>query len=121
MKTTISLRVENHTCDHDVTYAYIDAANWTTPEGVTYDRHAQTLSGEANAVWAAYKSLAVAVANAGHGDADIDGEPVLSACPVELIDETSGGAAEYLARMMSTQCGTWAEFQQAVPSLVVSA
>lgn len=120
MNATIHLNVENHTCDHDVTYAYIDAANWTTPEGVTYDRHAQTLSGEANAVWAAYKSLAVAVANAGHGDADIDGEPVLSACPVELIDETSGGAAEYLARMTSTECETWAEFVASVPSLATA-
>jgi hypothetical protein len=120
MKTTISLRVENHTCDHDVTYAYIDAANWTAPEGVAYDRDAGTLTGETDAVWAAYKSLAAMVADAGHGDADIDGEPILSACPVELIDESSGGAAECLARMMSPDCDTWAEFVAAVPSLATA-
>lgn len=113
--TMLSLRVENHTCDHDVTYAHIDATTWAAPEGVMYDRDAGTLTGETVAVWAAYKSLAVAVANAGHGD--IDGEPILSACPVELIDESSGGAAECLARMMSPECNTWAEFVAVVPSL----
>ena len=117
MNATIRLQVENHTCDHDVTSFYIDATTWTAPVGVTYDRDAQTLTGEANAVWAAYKLLAVAVADAGHGDADVDGDPILSACPVEMIDESSGGSAEHLARMMSTDCNTWAEFQQAVPSL----
>jgi len=122
MTITVIVRVENHTCDHDVTCYYIDAAYWTAPVGVTYNRHDSTLSGESNAVWSAYKSLAVAVADAGHGDADIDvedlmGKPILSACPVELIDESSGGAAEHLARMMSPQCNTWAEFVAEVPSL----
>ena len=117
MTTTVNVRVENHTCDHDVTYAYIDATTWTAPDGVTYNRNDSTLTGEPEAVWSAYKSLAVAVADAGHGDVDVEGDPVLSACPVELIDESSGGSAEHLARMMSTDCNTWAEFKQAVPSL----
>jgi len=125
MNTTISLRVENHTCDHDVTCFYIDATSWTAPEGVTYNRNDSTLTGEPDAVWAAYKSLAVAVADAGHGDVDIDhedliGSPILSACPVELIDNTSGGAAESLARMMSPQCNTWAAFVASVPSLATA-
>ena len=116
--TTLNLRVENHTCDHDVTYAYLQNASWQPSEGVQYDTDECTLSGDnPERVWADYKSLAAEIAELGHGDSSETEAPILSACPTELIDLCSGGASEALARMNSTEFGTWGEFVASVPSL----
>lgn len=73
---TLKLWIENQVgVDTDCTDAYIRAAHWHPPAGVTLDAAASTLSGEdAEAVWAAYRSLAASVANAGHGLDDPEDE-----------------------------------------------
>ena len=118
MTTTVNVRVENHTCDHDVTYAYLQNADWAPSEGVQYNAEECTLSGDnPEQVWADYKSLAAVIAELGHGDSSETEAPILSACPAELIDLYSGGASEALARMNSVECDTWGEFVASVPSL----
>lgn len=121
MTVTLKLWVGNQVgVDSDCTANYVAATGWKAPAGVTLD--AQTLSGEAGAAWAAYRSLAAAVAAAGHG-ADADGNaieadpPVLTACPSQLVCEGYTGAAEAIARLESPTRETWAGFVASVPSL----
>ena len=107
--------------DSDFTYSYIEAgiklANWTAPAGVVLDINAQTLSGEVNAAWSAYRQLAEAVSLGGHG-VDFDGNeidadaPVLTACPSDLICDYYTTAAQALSRYVSQEAKTWAQFKK---------
>lgn len=123
MHVTLKLWVTNQAgVDSDCTVNYIEATGWTAPAGVTLDTDAQTLSGEAEAAWLAYRSLAKAVAGVGYGldDAEAEeeaGEPTLTACPEQLVCEGYTCAAESLARLESTVQETWAGFVASVPSL----
>ena len=119
---TLKLWVSNQVgCDSDCTDSYILGAGWRAPAGVALDADAQTLTGEPEAVWAAYRSLAAAVADMGHGvdmDGDeIPGTPALTACPTDLICGGYTCAAHALARVESRRCETWAGFVAAVPAL----
>lgn len=122
MNVTLKLWVSNQEgVDCDCTARYIEVAGWQAPTGVALDVDAQTINGEAEAAWAAYHELATLVAMAGHGtDCDgneIDGEPVLTACPTQLVCEGYTCAAESLARLESPRQETWAGFVEAIPSL----
>jgi hypothetical protein len=123
MQVTLKLWVSNQAgVDSDCTANYIEATRWQAPSGVTLDTDAQTLAGEAEAVWTAYRSLAKAVAGVGHGldDAEAEeeaGQPTLTACPEQLVCEGYTCAAESLARLESPVQETWAGFVASVPSL----
>ena len=123
MQVTLKLWVSNQVgVDSDCTANYIEATSWKAPSGVTLDTDAQTISGEAEEAWAAYRSLAAAVAGVGHGT-DFEGddieadEPTLTACPEQLVCEGYTCAAESLARLESPVQETWAGFVASVPSL----
>ena len=105
--------------DSDFTYSYIEAginsANWTAPAGVVLNINAQTLAGEVNAAWSAFIKLAEAVSRVGHGT-DFDGneieadEPVLTACPTQLIAAPNKTACQSLSQLFSQEAKTWAQF-----------
>lgn len=121
LRLWISNQTEGAGCD--CTTHYIEAADWVPPAGVTLDADAQMLTGEAEATWAAYRSLAAAVAEVGHGtDFDGDeieeiGEPILTACPRQLICDGWTSAGESLARLESPEHETWGSFVTSIPSL----
>ncbi len=100
----LHLWVENQVeTGSDATGSYLAAADWSAPSGITL--HGQQLAGDdVDAVWDAYRTLAAAVAAAGHGDACADGElgpPTLTACPAGLRHDGYTSAAESLARLAS--------------------
>lgn len=110
---TIKLWVSNQPGDSDQTAAYVAAADWLPQEGVAWDADACTLSGPAEKTWRQFRQLNGAVEAAGHGDDDADrelGPPVLTACPVEVIEPGYTSAAESVARLASVEALTWAEF-----------
>lgn len=120
---TLHLWIENQPGDCDCTAAYLRAAGFVPAAGVAYDGDAGTLSGvEPEAVYAEYRRAARLVADAGHGDvSEADaaelGEPVLTACPADLIEAGYRSAGESLARLESRGQATWAGLVAAVPSL----
>lgn len=121
MKTvTLKLWVDNQSevgLDWDATTDYIRAAHWRTPAGVTLD--GQTLAGESEAAYAAFRALADAVAEAGHGDTEIDAAasaPNLTACPSDLCEEGYTSAGESLARLTCRQHASFRVWMTQIPN-----
>ena len=117
MQITLDLWVENQDeidADVDCTEAYIRATGWQPPRGIVLA--GQQLSGEAETVYSAFRDLAAAVADEGHGE-DVDPEavalPSLTACPVDSIAAGYTTAAESLARMTCREYATYAEWSRA--------
>jgi hypothetical protein len=109
--------------DFDATSSYLEATRWTPPEGVQLNIDSQSLAGlHPEKVWQAYRSLAAAVAAAGHNLDDPDAEekigaPILTACPMELREVGYTSAGESLARLRSPRCKLWTDFCDVIPSL----
>ena len=105
--------------NRDYTYSYIvegiNLANWTAPAGVDLNINAETLAGEVNAAWSAFIKLAEAVSRVGHGT-DFDGneieadEPVLTACPIQLIADPNKTASQSLSQLYCQEAKTWEQF-----------
>jgi len=118
MKVSLSLWVSNQVgSDSDCTSEYIESSGWVAPSGIILDD--TKITGEADEVWASYRSLAQAVRSVGHGS-DMDGNdvesdsPILTACPEELMCQGYTCAAESVARLESPLHETWDRFLAAI-------
>jgi hypothetical protein len=112
--TTLNLWVDEQPWDFDATADYIAAVRFTPEPGVTLDGCVLS-GGDAEQVFAEFRRLAKRVAEAGHGDDTegnpIPGEPILTACPVEVIEAGYRCAAESLARLTCHECDTFAQWR----------
>jgi hypothetical protein len=102
---------------HDTTSYYIRSAirrGWKPPPGVNVEDDG-VLTGEPNDVYAAYKSLAATIGEAGHGDGSIDlqlGPPQLTAVPHQVLNNDSDSSVQ-MARIYSRERPDWRSFAKA--------
>ena len=126
MQITLSLWVSNQVgVNCDCTYHYIRLSGWRPPVGVVYDDDEMTLTGEAEATWAAFRDLKAVVAAKGHGDVEVPsdvGDPCLTACPVQIFEINGRWSAEECCarNIYSDECEAWADFARHYPELATT-